>query len=247
MTSCEFEVDGIIEHRRNRNDLEFYVKWKLGDYSWEPFENLRNCQKLDAYIKEKFSNCLDLVEKYDEKTSRKIFSSDKRLFILSRQKFNCELCHKPISNSSYQIDHIIPLNKGGSNNDINLQALCYECHIFKTANLDNNLIPLIIQTTDKLTPQERRYKILKECQFVYFNRFGINFNEKGMYEAFSNMSRIFMIEFDRKINEKIEIEKEKLLKKLSEYKNKIIPKNYKENILIKSIIKKRKINKLIEK
>lgn len=32
-----------------------------------------------------------------------------------------------------ELDHIIPLFEGGSNDDHNLQGLCYECHGIKTA------------------------------------------------------------------------------------------------------------------
>ena len=33
-----------------------------------------------------------------------------------------------------ELDHILPLFKGGSNNDENLQMLCVECHKKKTAD-----------------------------------------------------------------------------------------------------------------
>ena len=32
-----------------------------------------------------------------------------------------------------QVDHIVPLYKGGTNDDSNMQGLCVECHKVKTA------------------------------------------------------------------------------------------------------------------
>lgn len=32
-----------------------------------------------------------------------------------------------------EVDHIVPLERGGSDNDHNLQGLCHECHVEKTA------------------------------------------------------------------------------------------------------------------
>lgn len=34
------------------------------------------------------------------------------------------------------VDHIRPLNAGGTNDDDNLQSLCHSCHAHKTATLD---------------------------------------------------------------------------------------------------------------
>lgn len=47
----------------------------------------------------------------------------------------CKMCeNKGIVTSGVEMDHIVPLFKGGSNNDDNLQMLCVECHRAKTAN-----------------------------------------------------------------------------------------------------------------
>ena len=46
---------------------------------------------------------------------------------------------------SYEIDHIIPLYKGGNNNYENLMALCRNCHGTKTINdkLSLNSVPTL--------------------------------------------------------------------------------------------------------
>jgi 5-methylcytosine-specific restriction protein A len=47
------------------------------------------------------------------------------------QKWACGHC-KNILDASYEVDHIIPLYKGGSNDESNLIALCRNCHGKKT-------------------------------------------------------------------------------------------------------------------
>jgi len=47
------------------------------------------------------------------------------------QKWLCGHC-KDILDASYEVDHIIPLYKGGSNDELNLIALCRNCHGKKT-------------------------------------------------------------------------------------------------------------------
>jgi len=43
----------------------------------------------------------------------------------------CRICgRKPSS----QVDHIIPLCKGGTDSRDNLQGICFDCHEIKTAN-----------------------------------------------------------------------------------------------------------------
>lgn len=52
-----------------------------------------------------------------------------RRCILRRDKYTCQLCHKP----GYEVDHIIELADGGSFHEwSNLRCLCESCHKTKT-------------------------------------------------------------------------------------------------------------------
>ena len=54
--------------------------------------------------------------------------------VAARQKWRCAVCGKLLE-ASYEIDHINPLQHGGSNDAGNLQALCRSpCHIQKSAS-----------------------------------------------------------------------------------------------------------------
>jgi hypothetical protein len=51
-----------------------------------------------------------------------------RYQILKRDNFSCVLCGKTAKDDLLQIDHIIPVVKGGKNEIDNLRTLCRECN-----------------------------------------------------------------------------------------------------------------------
>ena len=54
-----------------------------------------------------------------------------RYEVLKRARFRCELCGVSADHKAIEIDHIVPRNKGGSDDTSNLQALCYSCNATK--------------------------------------------------------------------------------------------------------------------
>ncbi len=65
------------------------------------------------------------------KKSKRNITSNIKKYIAANQKWNCNDCGQLLDHS-YEIDHKIPLYKGGNNNIHNLQALCRNCHGRKT-------------------------------------------------------------------------------------------------------------------
>jgi ATP adenylyltransferase len=55
-------------------------------------------------------------------------SSNIRYLVLKLAHGKCALCGASIKDTPIDIDHIVPRNKGGSNELSNLQALCYRCN-----------------------------------------------------------------------------------------------------------------------
>lgn len=48
-SDAEFEVERILRHRVHAGETEYLLQWKYhpdSDCSWEPEENLENCQQL---------------------------------------------------------------------------------------------------------------------------------------------------------------------------------------------------------
>lgn len=58
-------------------------------------------------------------------------SESKKKYIASSQKWSCAHCQQMLDNT-YEVDHVIPLYKGGTNDLTNLEALCRNCHGKKT-------------------------------------------------------------------------------------------------------------------
>ena len=77
------------------------------------------------YCKKIYRKCVP-----PEKTSRNV-SNLKKKMVASNQKWKCVHCDT-LLDYTYEIDHIIPISQGGSNDTDNLQALCPHCHRVKT-------------------------------------------------------------------------------------------------------------------
>lgn len=62
---------------------------------------------------------------------RRNLSESKKKIVASNQHWRCLSCQN-LLDATYEIDHIVPLFKNGSNDIENLQALCRNCHGKKT-------------------------------------------------------------------------------------------------------------------
>jgi ATP adenylyltransferase len=51
--------------------------------------------------------------------------------VLRRASLRCELCGVSNRDRALEVDHIVPRNHGGSDDEANLQSLCYSCNAMK--------------------------------------------------------------------------------------------------------------------
>lgn len=56
----------------------------------------------------------------------------KRLRILTRDHCRCRVCQRVVSGRDAHVDHVVPLEEGGTDSDDNLQVLCQAHHGAKT-------------------------------------------------------------------------------------------------------------------
>ena len=77
------------------------------------------------------SSSINLIKNPSPKKHKRSVSESKKKFIASNQKWKCAHCQNLLDNT-YEVDHIVALYKGGSNELNNLEALCRNCHGKKT-------------------------------------------------------------------------------------------------------------------
>ena len=87
------------------------------------------------------TRCQNKIEEFPGKRGDKVWehrrkssgyiSGTIRYEILKRAKFRCELCGISAEQKALEVDHIIPRNHGGTDDQSNLQALCYSCNAMK--------------------------------------------------------------------------------------------------------------------
>lgn len=66
-------------------------------------------------------------------TNKRVVSESKKKYIASSQGWKCAGCGN-VLDATFEVDHKIPLYKGGTNQVDNLEALCRNCHGKKTLN-----------------------------------------------------------------------------------------------------------------
>lgn len=81
-------------------------------------------------------------------TNREAISGSLRYRILTRAKGRCEACGISSDERALEIDHIIPKNNGGSDDESNLQALCYKCNAQKRDTDDTDFHKIKESYTD---------------------------------------------------------------------------------------------------
>ena len=114
----------------------------FGNYIWEFVEkdNISNREQARLLLlqlldkeKRKWKN---LEQKYssnpDSSFTRKTLPDSVRIFVWRRDEGKCVYCG---CRENLEFDHIIPVSKGGSNTERNIQILCEECNRKKNDNI----------------------------------------------------------------------------------------------------------------
>jgi 5-methylcytosine-specific restriction endonuclease McrA len=92
-----------------------------------------NCYKdgfevksMNEWMNQSYKNYKPEIKKH----KRKSISKSKRFRILNRDKFRCQCCGRNPKEDGVklEIDHILPVSKGGKNDYNNLQTLCRDCN-----------------------------------------------------------------------------------------------------------------------
>lgn len=99
----------------------------------------------------KFVNYLNDLIKFRKSVAgqRTLMTSSLREKIKSRDSYACQICGLSVNaekNLLLEIDHIVPLSKGGITSESNLQTLCWKCNRSKGAKIYSPLIQQQLQS-----------------------------------------------------------------------------------------------------
>ena len=131
INSCAEMLDWIFQMQKKRQDL--YCVKSFVDALTDIFLPQRYCCSWGN--NKKFSG-RDLAKKYQKKLkaqrqkTRSYLKPSLRFKILHRDQYRCQTCGATAANGAeLHIDHILPVSKGGTNDESNLRVLCSECNI----------------------------------------------------------------------------------------------------------------------
>ena len=107
-----------------------------------------------------------------------------RFEVFKRDKFQCQYCGRASPDVILEIDHIVPVSKGGTNDIMNLITACRDCNRGKTNRelSDDAVIKKQKQQLDEL--QERREQIEMTIKWREGLRDEINMQAKAICDLF---------------------------------------------------------------
>ena len=77
------------------------------------------------------------TETKDYRSQSRNIPRDILIRVIRRDNSMCQKCSKILLDRDIEIDHIIPLSKGGATIESNLQVLCFDCNRSKGSKLDD--------------------------------------------------------------------------------------------------------------
>jgi CRISPR/Cas system Type II protein with McrA/HNH and RuvC-like nuclease domain len=122
----EFEVDGTLYLTNLHGTILNRKKYYLDEKDVTELIKRCNCRDSGYYLDRGLWEVLCRAER--GKVSNKL-----RLKIYQRDGERCVKCG---GKTNLEIDHIIPISKGGESTIENLQTLCHYCNTKKGANID---------------------------------------------------------------------------------------------------------------
>ena len=123
ITNFEIEICVKYTSPKGRNE---YFKGNIFSY-----KDIEDC----------YDSMLVRIEKTQSKEyQRGIMSQSLRYDIMKRDGFKCVLCGRTVKDGvKLNVDHIIPISKGGKTIKSNLRTLCFDCNIGKSDKIESTI------------------------------------------------------------------------------------------------------------
>ena len=105
--------------------LSTWYKKKLKERIWKKSKNQNYRFEFDITEDDRLDETTYISK---GTTKRKPIGLSLRYNVLKRDGFQCVLCGASGKEAKLEIDHIIPISKGGTHKESNLQTLCFPCN-----------------------------------------------------------------------------------------------------------------------
>ena len=104
-------------------------------------------------------------------TKRKNLSKSVRFEVFKRDSFKCQYCGKSAPDVVLEVDHIIPVSKGGDNDISNLITACFDCNRGKRDKklTDKQSIKLQKEELDKLNAKREQLEMIAKWRKELLN------------------------------------------------------------------------------
>ena len=95
---------------------------------------------------------------------RKSITKKVRFEVFKRDSFTCQYCGKSAPDTVLEVDHIIPVSKGGDNDISNLITSCFECNRGKSNKklTDNQSLKMQKKELDKLNKRREQLEMMSQ-------------------------------------------------------------------------------------
>ncbi len=142
-------------NKKNRKELnEKHYRWQKTEYGKKYLSNYVKTEKHKIYKRkyEKEYRKREIVKEKDrlgllKYRTNKISTSDNTVTFEATQKMlldqgnKCKICGICFTKLKKNLDHIIPISKGGRHTITNVQWLCYVCNVRKSNKIYENNAP----------------------------------------------------------------------------------------------------------
>ena len=103
--------------------------------------------------------------------ARKNITKKVRFEVFKRDSFKCQYCGKSAPDVVLEVDHIIPVAKGGDNDISNLITACFDCNRGKSDRKlnDNQTLKLQKEELDKLNKRREQLELMAQWRMELLN------------------------------------------------------------------------------
>lgn len=102
---------------------------------------------------------------------RKSITKSVRFEVFKRDSFTCQYCGKSAPDVVLEVDHIIPVSKGGDNDISNLITACFDCNRGKSNKklTENQTLKLQKEELDKLNKRREQLEMMAKWRIELLN------------------------------------------------------------------------------